>query len=74
VGAKSEIFNLLREQSQKGLAVLFVTSEISEAINWSDRIVVMSRGELVEIFENKKVERSEIMSAAEASVKKEVML
>ena len=74
VGAKSEIFNLLREQSQKGLAVLFVTSEISEAINWSDRIVVMSRGELVEIFENKKVERSDIMSAAEASVKKGAML
>lgn len=74
VGAKSEIFNLLREQSQKGLAVLFVTSEINEAINWSDRIVVMSRGELVEIFENKKVERSDIMSAAEASVKKGAML
>ena len=34
----------------------------------------MSRGELVEIFENKKVERSDIMSAAEASVKKGAML
>jgi erythritol transport system ATP-binding protein len=74
VGAKSEIFDLLREQAQKGLAVLFVTSEISEALNWSDRIVVMSRGKLVEIFENKKVDRSDIMAAAESNSQKGVLI
>lgn len=74
VGAKGEIFDLLREQAQKGLAVLFVTSEISEALNWSDRIVVMSRGKLVEVFDNKKVDRADIMSAAESNSKKGVLL
>jgi erythritol transport system ATP-binding protein len=67
VGAKGEIFDLLRERAEKGLAVLFVTSEISEAINWSDRIVVMSRGRIVGIYKPADVTREEIMSAAEAT-------
>ena len=67
VGAKGEIFDLLRERAEKGLAVLFVTSEISEAMNWSDRIVVMSRGHIVGIFKPTEVTREQIMSAAEAT-------
>jgi erythritol transport system ATP-binding protein len=67
VGAKGEIFGLLRERADKGLAILFVTSEISEAMNWSDRIVVMSRGRIVGIYKPSDVTREEIMSAAEAS-------
>jgi erythritol transport system ATP-binding protein len=67
VGAKGEIFDLLRERAEQGLAVLFVTSEISEAMNWSDRIVVMSRGHIVGIYKPSDVTREEIMSAAEAT-------
>ena len=67
VGAQGEIFDLLRERAEKGLAVLFVTSEISEAMNWSDRIVVMSRGHIVGIYKPADVTREEIMSAAEAT-------
>ena len=67
VGAKGEIFDLIRERAEQGLAVLFVTSEISEALNWSDRIVVMSRGHVVGIYKPTDVTREEIMSAAEAT-------
>ena len=65
VGAKGEIFDLLRERAEQGLAVLFVTSEISEAMNWSDRIVVMSRGHISGIYKPSDVTREEIMAAAE---------
>jgi len=65
VGAKGEIFDLLRERAEQGLAVLFVTSEISEALNWSDRIVVMSRGQISGIYKASDVTREEIMAAAE---------
>lgn len=65
VGAKSEIFDLLREQAKHGLAILFATSEISEALLWSDRIVVMSRGKIVKIYKPSEVTREEIMSDAE---------
>jgi erythritol transport system ATP-binding protein len=69
VGAKDEIFYLLRERAEKGLAVLFSTSEISEAMNWSDRIVVMSRGRIVGVYKPTEVTREQIMSAAEATEK-----
>jgi ABC-type sugar transport system ATPase subunit len=36
-------------------------------MNWSDRIVVMSRGHIVGIYKPSDVTREEIMSAAEAT-------
>jgi erythritol transport system ATP-binding protein len=68
VGAKGEIFDLLRERAEKGLSILFATSEISEAMNWSDRIVVMSRGRIAGIYKSVEVSREKIMSAAEATI------
>ena len=44
VGAKGEIFALLFREAKKGLAVLYVTSEVGEALTASHRIVVMSKG------------------------------
>jgi erythritol transport system ATP-binding protein len=73
VGAKGEIFDLLRERAEKGLAILFVTSEISEAMNWSDRIVVMSRGHIIGIYNPNDVTREDIMSAAEGTKEGELV-
>ncbi|RYZ32468.1 MAG: sugar ABC transporter ATP-binding protein, partial [Propionibacteriaceae bacterium] len=47
VGAKGEIFSLLFREAQKGLAVLYVTSEVGEALTASHRLIVMSRGRFV---------------------------
>ena len=44
VGAKGEIFALLFREAKKGLAVLYVTSEVGEAITASHRLIVMSKG------------------------------
>ncbi len=44
VGAKAEIYNLLRQLADSGKAVLMISSEISEVLQLSDRILVMSRG------------------------------
>lgn len=74
VGAKSEIFELIRERAEKGVAVLFATSEISEAMSWSDRIVVMSRGRIVGIYKSADTSREEIMSAAEVVKEKGVQV
>lgn len=50
VGAKAEIYSLLRGLSAKGLSVLFATSEIEEARTLADRVLVMVRGALVAEF------------------------
>ena len=47
VGAKLEIHRLIRARADAGAAVLLITSEIEEAIEHSDRIVVMREGHTV---------------------------
>ncbi|MGN9839271.1 sugar ABC transporter ATP-binding protein [Nonomuraea sp. H19] len=64
VGAKGEIFSLLFREARKGLAVLYVTSEIGEAITASHRIVVMSKGRVVREFDPRTASREEIMAAS----------
>jgi len=67
VGAKGEIFSLLFSQAEEGLAVLFVTSDVGEALNASHRIVVMGRGQVVTEFDPRHATREEVMAAAEGS-------
>jgi len=64
VGAKGEIFSLLFREAAKGLAVLYVTSEVSEAITASHRIVVMSKGRIVKEFDPRTCTRDQIMAAS----------
>ncbi len=46
VGTKSEIYRLVREAADRGLAVLLVSSEMPELLALSDRIIVLSEGRL----------------------------
>ncbi len=64
VGAKGEIFALLFREAEKGLAVLYVTSEVGEALTASHRIVVMSKGRIVAEFDPRTVTRDEVMAAS----------
>ena len=47
IGSKSEIVALIRELASQGKAVIIISSELAELLAASDRIVVMSNGELV---------------------------
>ncbi len=64
VGAKGEIFSLLFREAAKGLAVLYVTSEVGEALTASHRILVMSKGRFVAEFDPRTCTRDEIMAAS----------
>jgi ribose transport system ATP-binding protein len=44
VGAKSEIYRLLRELADRGVSILMVSSELPEVIGMSDRVLVMKDG------------------------------
>ncbi len=46
VAAKVEIYNLMNELKQKGIGVLFVSSEMPEVLGISDRIIVMCDGKI----------------------------
>jgi ribose transport system ATP-binding protein len=46
VGAKSEIYELLRGLADAGVAILMISSDMEEVIGVSDRIVVMHEGRI----------------------------
>lgn len=47
IGARSEIYTLIRELADTGLAVVLVSSEIEEVIGLSTRVLVLSDGTVV---------------------------
>jgi ABC-type sugar transport system ATPase subunit len=63
VGAKEEVFRLVRELSARGVATLYLTSEIREARNLAHRVLVMSNGRIVREVPPE-TEEEEIMAAA----------
>jgi ribose transport system ATP-binding protein len=46
VGAKSEIYKLLRSLAGQGKAIVMISSELPEILRMSDRIVVMCEGRI----------------------------
>jgi ribose transport system ATP-binding protein len=46
IGAKVEIYNLINDLSQKGVAILVISSETSELTGICDRILVMQNGQI----------------------------
>jgi ABC-type sugar transport system ATPase subunit len=46
VGAKSEMYRLIDSLARDGLAILLVSSEMTEVLGLADRILVMRRGQI----------------------------
>ena len=64
VGAKFEIYQLLDELTQKGKAVIVVSSDLLELMAICDRIAVMSAGRLAETFGRDEWTQDKIMAAS----------
>lgn len=46
IGAKREIYALMEDLARRGMAILFVSSDLEEIIGMSDRVLVMHEGRL----------------------------
>ncbi|MEG1761509.1 MAG: sugar ABC transporter ATP-binding protein [Hydrogenoanaerobacterium sp.] len=64
IGAKSEIYKILRNIAQQGASVIVVSSELPEILSVSDRILVMRKGRISAEFENVGVTQEMLMSKA----------
>jgi len=64
VGAKYEIYAIIDQLAAAGSGVLFISSEIEELIGMCDRILVMSRGEVIAEFDRSAFDESAILRAA----------
>lgn len=64
IGAKQEIYRLMEELAESGVAVLFVSSEMSEIIGMSDRALVMHEGRLTGELNRDELTEETIMQLA----------
>ena len=64
VGAKAEIYSLLRDFADQGGAVLITSSELTEVLGLCDRILVVRGGALVADFDGTSATEEQVMRAA----------
>ncbi|MGL4995789.1 MAG: ATP-binding cassette domain-containing protein, partial [Deefgea sp.] len=67
VGGKAEIYQIINELAQSGVAIVMVSSELPEVLAMSDRILVMHQGHQAGIFAQASAET--IMTAATGGLK-----
>ena len=71
VGAKVEIYKLLNQLVDDGVAIIIISSELPEIMGMSDRILVMCEGELVAELPREEATKELIMEYATGSRKKQ---
>ncbi|MBK9123491.1 MAG: sugar ABC transporter ATP-binding protein [Chloroflexi bacterium] len=64
VGAKFEIYTIIDRLAAEGSGVLIISSELDELMGMCDRILVMSRGELLGEFARGQFDEERILRAA----------
>ncbi|MEY1522559.1 sugar ABC transporter ATP-binding protein [Providencia manganoxydans] len=64
VGAKKEIYRFMSEFALKGKGIIMVSSELSEIIGMSDRIIVFRNGELAGELSAAEATQTELMKLA----------
>jgi ribose transport system ATP-binding protein len=64
VGAKAEIWQLMRDLANQGRALLMISSELPEIVGMSDRIYVMHHGRIVGEMDGKDATEEAVMMLA----------
>ncbi|MPN19909.1 Galactose/methyl galactoside import ATP-binding protein MglA [bioreactor metagenome] len=64
VGAKYEIYRIMRDLTAQGHAIIMVSSEMPELLGMSDRIMVMCEGRLTTILDNVHTSQVDVMQYA----------
>ena len=64
VGAKQEIYELMNQLAASGKAIMMISSELTEILRMSDRIIVMCEGRKTGEFDISEATQEKIMTAA----------
>lgn len=64
IGAKSEIYSIMRKLTENGMSIIMISSEMAEIQKVSDRIVVMHEGNLTGEMSVTEATQTSIMNAA----------
>lgn len=61
VGAKSEIYELMKQLTAQGISIIMISSELPEVIGVCDRVLVFNQGAIVATLEGDDIESNTIM-------------
>jgi erythritol transport system ATP-binding protein len=64
IGAKAEVFRVMRKLAADGLGIIFVTSDLDEVMSLSDRILVMSNGRVTGEFTRETATNNALVEAS----------
>jgi ribose transport system ATP-binding protein len=64
VGAKAEIYRLLRALADTGVVVIAISSDLEEVLNISDRVAVMREGAIMGILPREELSEKRVMDLA----------
>ena len=68
IGAKREIYTLTEELAERGVAILFVSSEMEEVLGMADRAIVMHEGRITGELSREELSEEAIMQLATDTV------
>ena len=64
VGAKAEIYGLMRTLAGEGVAILMISSDMEEIVGVSDRVSIMRRGTITGTLTNDAITERNILNLA----------
>ena len=64
VGAKEEIYDLMRDLTEKGVAILMISSDLEEILQLSDRVLVMHENKMIGELDRGQLSEESIMRLA----------
>jgi ribose transport system ATP-binding protein len=64
VGAKAEIYRLMRELAARGAVILMISSDMEEVLHVSDRVAVMHEGKITGVLDRPDCKEENIMQLA----------
>jgi len=64
VGARSEIYALLRELAASGVGIVMISSDLLEILGLSDRILVMRGGRIAGEFTSQQATEEKVIAVA----------
>lgn len=67
VGAKTEVYQLMKELAENGAGILMISSELQEIIGMSDRVYVLQKGEVTTELDKSKATEEIVMKYATGS-------
>lgn len=71
VGAKYEIYTIMKELAKSGVAIIMISSDLPEVIGMSDRVYIMNEGSLTGELNKEMLTEENIMKYATSTLKEQ---